>query len=104
MIFNGGGGNNCTGFSGIYSFSTGISNIKNNVVSSFTTTQLSSNTVFGIYTSGNNSANINIDSNTVSRMNIRTTNINTTTCAAFIGLFSGNSYGYVYYWRYQQCY
>jgi hypothetical protein len=91
MIFNGGGGNNCTGFSGIYSFSTGISNIKNNVVSSFTTTQLSSNTVFGIYTSGNNSANINIDSNTVSRMNIRTTNINTTTCAAFIGLFSGNS-------------
>jgi hypothetical protein len=91
MIFNGGGGNNCTGVSGIYSFSTGISNIKNNVISSFTTTELASNTVFGIYSAGNNSANINIDSNVVSRMNIRNTNQNTTTCAAFIGLFSGNS-------------
>ena len=91
MLFQGGGNNNCTGFSGIYSFSTGITNIKNNIVSSFTSTELLSNTIFGIYTSGNNSANINIDSNTVSRINTRATNASTTTCGAFIGLYSGNS-------------
>ncbi len=91
MVFNGGGGNNCTGFSGIYSFSTGITNIKNNVVSSFTSTETLSNTIFGVYTSSNNSANINIDSNIISRMTTRSTNLNTTTCAAFIGIFSGNS-------------
>ncbi|MEI7977766.1 MAG: T9SS type A sorting domain-containing protein [Bacteroidota bacterium] len=91
MVFNGGGGNVCTGFSGIYSFSTGITNIKNNVISSFTSTELNSNTIFGIYSAGNNSANINIDSNTVSRMITRTNNPNTTTCGAFIGIFSQNS-------------
>ncbi|MDZ4667823.1 MAG: hypothetical protein SGJ00_08055 [bacterium] len=91
ILFNGGGSNICTGFSGIYSFSTGISNIKNNIISSLTATEVITNTIFGIYTSGNNSANINIDSNVVSRINTRSTNTNTTTCAAFIGLFSGNA-------------
>lgn len=91
MVFNGGGGNNCTGFSGIYSNSTGITNIKNNVISSFTSSELLSNTIFGIYSASNNSANINIDSNVVSRIRTQATNLNTTTCAAFIGIFSGNS-------------
>lgn len=91
MVFNGGGGNNCTGFSGISANTTGISNIKNNVISSFTATEFLSNSLYGILSGSNNSANINIDSNVVSRMIMRSNNQNTQTCAAFIGILSQNS-------------
>ena len=91
MVFNGGGGNNCTGFAGINSNSTGITNIKNNIISSFIATEFLSNSLFGILSGGNNSANINIDSNVVSRMITRANNLNTQTCAAFIGILSQNS-------------
>lgn len=89
MVFDGGGGL-CTGTSGIYSFSTGITNIKNNIISSFANNLIAATAFFGIYSASNNSANINIDSNIISRITSRSTNTNTTTCGPFLGIFSGN--------------